>query len=562
MAGYKETPRQKMIAMMYLVLYALLALNVSKQVLDAFLVVNENVEDTNTSLSTKIAATYDRFETQYQLNPDKVGPFWDKAKEVRRESVGIVKYLQHLKLKLVEVSERKDSAYIVNHYYFDTLVPDSFHPGEMKKAKELNLRIISTKDRYNNVTNYMIGVGNSKNGEAYRLSKKMTRYRDSIIRVMNLPENTTKIGLITNYQGKKKIIYYNADRQKQDWENHNFYYTILAADITLVNKIISEVKMAEFDALNYLYSSITEKDYKFDHVEAKVIPTSTYVLEGNSYKAQVLVAAYDTKTKPNVRILSGVDSITDNNISRAQLVQGKGGVVKIEMPAKREGIHKYAGIIEMVDPKTNQRVKYNFKGKYMVAPPSLTVAPLRMNVFYLGVENPVSITSPGLSSDQIHPSISAGKLYKKGRNWIVKLSHPVPGNKVYVSATAMIEGKNILLGKSAFRIKRVPSPAAEIAGISNGVIDKNTLLAAHAIIPDMKDFLFDNYYFKITSYTFGTLINGDYIPKNVKGNTFSPEVMKIIRNAKHKQKFFFENIQAVGPDGSIRTLNPINLEIK
>ena len=562
MAGYKETPRQKMIAMMYLVLYALLALNVSKQVLDAFLVVNENVEDTNTSLSTKIAATYNRFETQYQLNQDKVGPFWEKAKQVRLKSNNMVTYLQHLKLKLVEVSERKDSAFVISHYFFDTLVPDLFHPGEMKKVKELNLPIVPSKDRYNDVTNYMIGVGNTKNGEAYRLSKKMTDYRNSIIKIMNLPENTTKVGLVTNYRGKQQIVYYNADRQKQDWENHNFYYTILAADITLINKIISEVKMAEFDALNYLYSSITEKDYKFDHVEAKVIPYSTYVLEGNSYKAEVLVAAYDTKTKPNVRILNGVDSITDQNIGKTQLVQGKSGVVKIELPAKKEGIHKYAGIIEMIDPATNQMVKYNFTGKYMVAPPSLTVAPLRMNVFYLGVENPVSITAPGLSSNQIHPRISAGKLYKKGRTWIVKLTKPVPGNKVYVSATAEIEGKNILLGKSEFRVKRVPSPTAEIAGQSNGQIDKNTLLAARGIIPNMKDFLFDNYYFKVTSFTFATIMNGDWVPKNVRGNVFPPEVTKIIRNAKHKQKFFFENIQAVGPDGSVRTLNPISLEIK
>ncbi|HFB62102.1 MAG TPA: hypothetical protein ENJ69_03880, partial [Bacteroidetes bacterium] len=239
MAGYKETPRQKMIAMMYLVLYALLALNVSKQVLDAFLVVNENVENTNTSLSSKIAATYDRFQTQYQLNPDKVGPYWDQAKEVRSESNAMVKYLQHLKLKLVEVSERKDSAFVMNHYFFDTLVPDPFHPGEMKKIKELNLRIVPTKDRYNDVTNYMIGVGTSKKGEAYRLSKKMDAYREKIIHIMHLPENTTKVGLVTNRLGNKKITYYNADRQKQDWENHNFYYTILAADITLVNKIIS-----------------------------------------------------------------------------------------------------------------------------------------------------------------------------------------------------------------------------------------------------------------------------------------------------------------------------------
>jgi gliding motility-associated protein GldM len=562
MAGYKETPRQKMIAMMYLVLYALLALNVSKQVLDAFLVVNQNVEDTNTSLSTKIASTYARFQTQYQLNQEKVGPFWEKAKTVRRLSNEMVQYLQHLKLKLVEVSERKDSAFVVQHYYFDTLVPDPYQPGQMRKVKELNLRLVPTKDRYNDVTNYLIGVGTSKKGEAYRLSKKMDRFRSQIVQIMHLPDSTTKVGLITNHLGKKKIIYYNADRQKQDWENHNFYYTILAADITLINKIISETKMAEFDALNYLYSSITEKDYKFDHVEAKVIPYSTYILEGNTYKAQVLVAAYDTKTKPTVRILPGADTITDQNIDKTQLVQGNSGIVKIQLPAKREGIHKYAGIIEMIDPKTNQKAKYFFSGKYMVAPPSLTVAPLRMNVFYLGVENPVSITAPGLSANQIKPHISAGKLYKKGHNWIVKIVKPVPGNKVYVSATAEIDGRNVLLGRSEFRVKRVPSPTAEIAGQSNGVIDKNTLLAARAIIPDMKDFLFDNYYFKVTSYSFSTILNGDWLQINIKGNEFTPEAMKMIRNAKHKQKFFFENIQAVGPDGSVRTLNPISLEIK
>lgn len=562
MAGYKETPRQKMIAMMYLVLYALLALNVSKQVLDAFLVVNENIEDTNMSLSSKIAATYNRFEKQFQLNQDKVGPFWEKAKQVRQRSNNMVTYLQHLKLKLVEVSERKDSAFVIEHYYFDTLAPNPFISGEMMKRKELNLNIVPSKDRYNDVTNYMIGVGNTKRGEAYRLSKKMNTYRKVILKFMNLPANTTKVGLVTNYRGKQKLIYLNADRQKQDWENHNFYYTILAADITLVNKIISEVKMSEFDALNYLFRSITEKDYKFGHVEAKVIPYSTYVLQGNTYKAEVLVAAYDTKTKPNVRILSGVDSITDQNIGKTQMVKGQGGVVKLVLPARREGLHKYAGIIEMIDPATNKTVKYNFKGKYLVAPPSLTVAPLKMNVFYIGVENPVSITAPGLSASQIHPRISAGKLYKKGRNWMVKIMKRVPGNKVYVSATAKIDGRNILLGRSEFRVKRVPNPTAEIAGQTNGLIDKNTMLAARAIIPNMKDFLFNNYYFKITSFTFATLINGDWIPQNVKGNIFPPEVMRIIRNGRHEQKFFFENIQAIGPDGTIRSLNPISLEIK
>ncbi len=561
MAGFKETPRQKMISMMYLVLYALLALNVSKQVLDAFLVVNESMVSTNESLSTKIAATYNRFEEQYALQKEKVGPFWEKAQEVKQQSDDLITYLNHLKLKLVEITQHKDSAKVIQQYYRDTLVPAPYNPGKMIHRRMLDLNLVPNKNRYNDPTEYLIKNEVKKNGEAYKLAKRMEQYRQFIIKMMSLPDSTTKVGLITNYLGKKRIVYHNADGQKQDWETHNFYYTILAADITLINKIISSVKGAEFDALNYLYSSVTEKDFKFDHIEAKVIPKSTYVLEGGKYEAQVLVAAYDSKTNPKIYILPGANQINDKNIKKAQKINGKGGMVSISLPARKEGLHKFAGIIEMINPATNKIAKYPFNGSYIVAPPSLTVAPLKMNVFYIGVDNPVSITSPGLAESQIHPAITAGKLIKNGKQWIVRITKKVPGNKVYISANANIEGRKVLLGKSVFRIKRVPDPIAEIAGQTNGMINKSTLLAAGAIIPTMKDFEFD-LYFRVTSYTFSTLINGDWIPKNIKGNRFTPEVIRLIRNASPNQKFFFENIEAKGPDGTIRSLNPINLEIK
>lgn len=561
MAGYKETPRQKMISMMYLVLYALLALNVSKQVLDAFLVVNDSMVSTNESLTAKIATTYNRFEEQYALQKEKVGPFWEKAKIVKGESDQILKYLTHLKLKLVEVTEDKDSAFIMQNYYRDSLVPDPYHPGSMVTSKFLDLESVPSKDKYNDPTDYMIGNETRKNGEAYRLSKIMGNYREKIVKVMDLSDTTSKVGLITNYLGDKKIIYRNADGQKQDWENHNFYYTILAADITLINKIISDVKGAEFDAMNYLFSSVTEKDFKFDHIEAKIIPKSTYVLEGNHYEAEVLVAAYDSKTNPKVWVLSGADSITSRNIGRATLIHGQGGTVKLDFPATSAGTHKYAGTIEMVNPATNSVAKYNFNGSYIVAPPSLTVAPLKMNVIYIGLNNPVSITSPGIPDEKIHPSITAGTLTKNGRTWEVMIKKQVPDNQVYISATADINGREVSLGRSLFRVKRVPDPVAQIAGQTNGTIDRNTFLAAGAIIPNMKDFEFD-VYFTVSSYTFATLINGDWIPKNITGNRFSSEITDLIRNARPHQKFFFENIVAKGPDGSIRTLNPITLEIQ
>jgi len=445
MAGYKETPRQKMIAMMYLFLTAMLALNVSKEILDAFLVVNNSMESTNESLTAKIQEEYAEFENQYNMSTKKVGPFWERAKNVRNEAISLVNYLDYIKYKLVEVNEGKDSLEIMNLYYVDTIIN-----GVQKKV--LNLPSVSTKDKYNATTHYL--VRENKKGEAYEMSRRMQVYRDTLLNVMNLPANSTKVGLITNEDGR---TYTNAGGVKQDWEQHNFYHTILAADITIINKIIAEIRAAEFNALNYLYASVSEKDFKFDNVDAKIIPKSTYVFQGQDYEAEVLVAAYDSKTELKSLVLQGADKITDKNISKAKTIIGEDGTIKLKFPTNREGAQKYAGVIEIRDPVTDEIVRYDYEGAYFVAPPSLTVAPLKMNVFYVGVDNPVSISAAGISKDQINPVISMGKLKKNGDEWIVSIESKPKGTSIAtISATAKIDNKTFNLGKSEFRVKRVP----------------------------------------------------------------------------------------------------------
>ena len=550
MAGYKETPRQKMISMMYLVLTALLALNVSKEILDAFLIVNKSMETTNESVAAKIDDAYAKFEEQYDLNKVKVGPYWEKAQLMQKEADIFLDYLEHLKFKLVLVAERnKDSLEILNLYYKDSIING-------KQRKVLNLRAVGSKDKYNETTNFMVRT--KTKGEAYVLSKKMDDFRDVVLSVMDLPENSQKVGLTT--EGGD---YRNADGVQQTWEWHNFYRTILAADVTIVNKIIAEVRSAQFNSLNYLYSQVSEKDFKFDNVVAKVIPKSTYVFKGQKYEAEVLAAAYDSKTKLESRVLQGVDEVNEGNRSRAINIRGD-GVINLEFPTNAEGPQKFAGEIIMRDPVTGDIKTYPYDGEYIVAPPALTVAPLKMNVLYIGVDNPVSISSPGLPQEKIRPVISTGILKRdpKSHDWIVRIDKKPTGKAIAtVSATAELDGKVIQLGSSEFRVKRVPDPIAEIAGQTGGSIDKNVLLSAAAIIPNMEDFNFD-LYFIVTSYTFGTIVNGDYLPKNIKGNVFTPEVTNMIKNGKSKQKFFFENIQSQGPDGTIRALNPVNLELK
>lgn len=535
---------------MYLVLTALLALNVSKEILDAFLVVNKSMESTNESVAVKTREKYTQFENQYNLNTNKVGPFWERALNVQTEANQLIDYLDYLKYKVVQVSERKDSAMIMDLYYIDTVIY-----GHRKKV--LDLALVPTKDKYDATTFYMIRE--NQNGEAWKLSERMQVYRDTILNVMGLPANSRKVGLITNMDG---ITYRDADGNKQSWEMHNFYHTILAADITIFNKIIAEVRTAEFNALNKLYASVSEKDFKFDNVAARVIPKSTYVFKGQNYEAEVLVAAYDSKTQLDSKYVTGTDKWKETDVNRAKTVDGEEGTIKLKFNTKTEGLQKYAGIIEMRDPATDEIVEYPYSSSYFVAPPSLTVAPLKMNVFYIGVDNPVSISAAGLSKNQIKPVIDMGKLKKDGNNWIVRIDKkPKSGAMATVSASADIDGQRMSLGKSEFRVKRVPSPTAEIAGMTDGQLDKNVFLASGAIIPNMKDFEFD-LYFIVTSYTFATVMNGDWLQKNVKGNIFSDEVKSIIRNGKRKQKFFFEKIQAKGPDGTIRSLNPISLELK
>lgn len=550
MAGYKETPRQKMIAMMYLVLTALLALNVSKSMLDAFLVVNQSMENTIDVFESKLGDLYINFEKQYLLKPGKVEDYWTRAQEAKRISHELKEYIESLKFQVVKKSERTDSLETLAKYYDAEQVTDPDNPRKVIEVMSLNMPSVPTKDKYDESTNYFI---NQKKAEELR--EKIDEYRLAMIELVDTAyRESIRLGLTTDGP------YYDADGQKQNWEMHHFYHTILAASITILNKLKAEVQTTEFDVVSELYSEIDISDFKFDKIEAKIIPTTNYVLQGDSYEAEVLVTAFDTKQTPDVFILQGADEITLSNKDRATRIAGEEGVVKLSFPANSVGPQKYAGIIEVVSPE-GEKIPYQFAGEYVVAPPSLTVAATKMNVFYIGVDNPVSISVPGIPDANLRASISTGSLNRDatGKNWIVRV--PRGDGRAVITVDALHQGESRRMGTAEFRVKRVPDPVAEIAGQVEGPIDKNTLLAAKAIIPVMRDFEFE-LYFRVTGFRMATIIGGDWISKRTSGNQFSEEMLSMVQQARKGQKFFFENIQAEGPDQVPRSLNPISLEIK
>jgi len=520
MAGYKETPRQKMIAMMYLVLTALLALNVSVEILEAFIVVNESLETTNDNLNRKVVGAYGKFEQQYNLNPKKVGPYWEQAQKAHKLAEDMVKYIQLTKYDVISKVEGIS----------------------IDSAKKAPLRSLHNKDNYDKPTHYFIGDSQDGSaGKSKELKLKLQEFNNAIANYID-PKAKGTIKSNLNLNGPYK----DATGAKQNWEMHHFYYTILAADVTILNKLISDVYGYEFDVINHLYASVDAQDFKFNKIEAKVIPKSNYVFLGDTYEADVFVAAYDTLQSPEVTI-------------NGRTLPGKNGKVHFTMGATKEGFQNYSGFI-MAKDATGAIIRYPFKEEYLVAPPSLTISPTKMNVFYVGVENPVSISSGGLSDAQLKPTITApATIYRAGGGWAVKVPNGL--KKVTISISATVNGKVKNLGGLDFRVKHVPSPTAKIGNTDGGPISKNVLLASGAIIPNMpEDFEFD-LNFEITSFTFSVVRGGDIFSRDGKGNVLSEEMKGIIRNAKRGERVWIDNISAKGPDGT-RRLNSINLQVQ
>jgi gliding motility-associated protein GldM len=302
---------------------------------------------------------------------------------------------------------------------------------------------------------------------------------------------------------------------------------------------------------------VSAEDWKFDEIKAKVIPKSSYVFLGEEYQAEILVAAYDTKSNPDVRYTLGSDTLLPSNFKNATRLEGSQGLVTLKLGGSSEGLKKFAGIIKIVNPLGDTMI-FHFHDEFIVAKPGLTISPTKMNVFYVGVDNPVDISVPG-GPERVTPTISTGKIVPDGKAWIVS-DLPKGVKEAVVTVSAVFSGKTKNMGSMTFRLKRVPDPVAKVAGKSDGFIAKSLLLASPFLVPEMPvGFDFDLKYV-VTSFTFVTEVSGDIIPMKVVGNRLTPEIMKMVNEAKKNKRIWFEDINVKGPDGD-RTIASIGLKI-
>ena len=501
-----ETPRQKMIGMMYLFLTAMLALNVSGELLQAFVSLDEGFNQTRETVERKNDALYLQFEKAYKNNPAKANANWNEAQKIRAASKELVDHIQDLKKTIVQKVDGPDAT-----------------PEDYVSIKNQDI-----------APQVMITEQNGARSDT--LKRRMGEYRDLLLSYLD-PSQAKDTTFIAAYkevfdtediQGEKDVT--------KSWEATKFEHVPLSASMAMLSKIQGDVRNAEADMVAALFGGINKDSYKFDHLMQVVKPYKTTILEGETYKAELFMAAYDPTIKPEIFIEG--KQIQDIEEGKGLLTQKKG-----------VGEHSWKGYIEMPSPDGSTKNRYDIEGEYQVVKPNAVVSPIKMNVFYEGVDNPVAISVPGVASKDLDIRMTNVSKKKSGANWIVKPNARTAGKKSIVSVYANIEGKSKFIGKQEFRIKRVPDPVATVGGVEGGKIKKNVLLAQFGVRAEMKDFDFQLEY-KVSRFTVSVLKGGYIVDEPSKSQEFTKAQLDLIKGMSRGKKIQIEGIRAKGPGGT------------
>jgi gliding motility-associated protein GldM len=530
MAGGKETPRQKMIGMMYLVLTAILALNVSKDILDSFIVVNQGLENTNLSFEKKNEILYSELDFQKNLDPLRVTPLWIKAQEAKKLTAEMYAYIEQLKTRLVKETEDL----------------------EQNVADTMQLANTEKKDNYDTPTYIMVGDSeDGSEGVAKELKQKLNEYRAKMLALVD-KDVQASLQLPINTEDPKN------SEENHNWEMHNFYHAPLAASVTILSKLQNDVKNSESEVVSHLLANVDADALKFDTVMAKVIPQSSYVLLGEEYKADVFIAAYSKTQKPSV-LVGNYNPETKQFNGAADSLPVDRGQGKYSVPASREGIIKWGGVVSIKSPK-GKTLSYPFETEYIVAKPALTVSADKMNVLYMGVNNPISISVPGIPNEKLKPTISSGNMRALGNGKFEVTG--VTGTTASVTVTATLDnGETRNMGSISFRVKPLPSPKAKCGPLKeSGKMNVNELKVQQGIKA-----IYENFDFEITpkivSYSMGAIIRNQYseASESAKNEYFTKSMKDLIASLRKGDRVFFYNIRAVGPDGIQRTIPDLTI---
>lgn len=559
-----------MIGMMYLVLTALLALNISKEVLNGFVKVENSLRTTQGTLNAKVNETSTELETKYLQNQEKVKPFYDKAQQINSSSSELITYITEMKARIMAASSGDyDEA-------GELAVGNYIGKDENGMDTVLNLALIPIKDEYQNLTTF-VGMAEPKEPfdgpwTAIELKQKLEAFSKQL----------KSTSVVDNQGTRRDLPQYLKDQidetfafpteiqegEEVSWEHANFYHVPLAAVMPLMTKMTLDIQDIQDDILSWLLGSVDAKSYKFTNLLPLVVPESNYILRGDSFRADVLLAAFDGTNPPDIYVDSKKWNERDSSLLEYENIDalpiGTDGLGKLRISTRSMslGESNYKGLIRFQGPDGNIQDFPYYTPKFTVAEPALVVSPTKMNVFYRGLPNPVEVSVPGVPGDKIDVRISGNHRLKKESDGTFTIT-PGTDKKANITVAAQLpDGSKKTLPAREFRVKRIPDPVPFFVGKtpSDRSISKQALVGADGIGAQMVNFDFD-VRVVVKSFSVSVSRDGTLVEKKSNSNRLTADMKQLFNRVSRGNVVYFEDIIVGMPDGTERQVAAMKLKV-
>ncbi|HEY2727402.1 MAG TPA: gliding motility protein GldM [Parafilimonas sp.] len=503
MALPKE-PRQKMINLMYLVLTAMLALNVSAEILNAFKTVNNSLTAASSTLDQKNKNIFSLFDAAFnEASTKERAALWrPKALQAQSLSNALVVYIQSLKTRV-------------------TLAAD-YNPKD-SSFKEDDLEA---------PTRVMTDPG--KAGDSLR--NQLGSFKTTLLSLIEDP--VAKQRFQNSLPIDTSVLKTNNKANQKDWSASYFYMTPAVAALTILSKFENDVKNSEAMVVDYCYQQVGAVKQVFNSYQPLVGQNSNYLMPGQELDITAGIGAYNSESKPTVTIDGVPVPLNENGVAEYKTTVSQSGSKKVH--------------ISFFNQSTGQPDSRDYEIPYKVGSPTgASVSADAVKVFYVGLDNPVSVSGGSVGDEKVQVTMTNANYNKTGPGqYIVR---PIKAGTPSI-VTVVADGKPSTF---QFKVKDVPDPVAKVGINKGGRMKVNDFKAQPGVRADLDNFVFEGVKFNVTGYTI--VLTGAGFPqlqfRDVKGASFSP-IQDLIEKCRPGSTVTVDNIAAQGPGGT-RYLPPI-----
>ncbi len=451
MASGKLSPRQKMINLMYLIFIAMLALNMSKEVLAAFGLMNEKLEASNDKITNNNESFLASLETKASEDAVKYEELYQDAKQIKQLSQEYYTYLEKLKSSMVEdVEDPKDYQIMDKSDYLD----QKFWQGD-------NLA-----------------------PEGREFMKRINDYRTKVVAILGDDFNEVKDIVNSRFTtGDANGKVERRDGVKVDWLQYHYEGFPLIASLTKITALQSDIKASEEAALKAMLQGELTSQVSLSNFSTLLEQEKTAFYSGEKFEGSIVLGKTDKSAKP-VK--------ADLKLDGRQLTEGKDylleeGGVKMLISAGNPGDHEIAGNLYYMQDGEEKEVPVKNTFSTISKPNAAVIAADKMNVVYRGVANPMTISIPGIPDNKVSAS-APGLSRRSGSQYIM---NPGTGRTVTIVASGVLPDGQRINTPAEFRIKDIPRPAGSVRGEAGSVSMPRKNLEISTVGALLEDFDFD-----------------------------------------------------------------------